>query len=201
MLNLLIDSKEKEKRLTLIAAGVENHMFLLILTSKEKNKTIYCFDSSGAFFNYKESSFSDTPNFQSLYNANPQKNGTCFYWIMYVIKTILQNTNEYSDIEKIQKNFMNIILDACIEMSKIFAEPEPKTIICQETLPDTNKYIRLGNSNYWLYKNYEKNKIINPDYLQWIQALKEEERLTSSYAKVKELANQKEHANFFVKYI
>lgn len=155
--------------------SAEGHAFLF-MWEPDSDSNIYCFDSSGAFLGRQNNYFPKYKGFniEPLIHDNIQENGTCFYWSMCMTKAILDNTKKYPNIKAIKNDFKNqdIILDACIEMSKIFDEKGQETIKKADKSPDEANYIRLGDSSYWLHKNYKNNRFVKPDYLEKVQELK-----------------------------
>lgn len=161
-LTLVLATMERNKELT------TGHAFLFILAPDDSK--IYCFDSSQVFIKKYKKKLNITP----LNDDNIQINGCCLYWSTCLAKAILDNAEKYPDKKAIKNGFKNqdIILDACVEMSKIFDKEGQETIKKADKSPDEANYIRLGDSSYWLHKNYKNNRFVEPEYLEKVLELK-----------------------------
>lgn len=195
---------EYKNKIIAIPVSTPGHATVMLIDcsdGKDFKDRIKYFDSStaacevvttetGWFLNRKKTTkvipkaeyFGDYANNIEVLNKNMQINGTCSYWCECFIKVLVEDQfsdpRKYDTMDKIKTAFQNgtMQMNICVEMSKMFDEPNKETVryfpnsdeVGQNkenyhifTIKDKNG----NNLNYGIRKDFVANKYININVL------------------------------------
>jgi hypothetical protein len=192
------------KKISLIPLILDEHATTLVCDRAEESKpSLSLVDSSGAHCNnYEENTIFDEivgstiikkPRedlFDSLLSNNIklylgdsglQANGTCQFWSDAFVKVISDPNNNYSSKELIDNGFRSgkILLQAAMEVGKIFDEEPPGAIVKKINANDEDKnYVTFNletGEKFGINKKFATNRFVNVESLT--EKIKTEENI------------------------